>query len=221
VKVESGAWLEQQNEYLEKTQRVLTLLQKREEQREYQMGEDFFLQLQQEVAFLSEDIRDPVSFGSEFAAMRIKRLTSTHDVGPRSLNAEFDAMLGFEQHAAMKFECYHPSCGALTGRIEELFKAGVRTTGSAKAKMMQLGFSAELQAAIAIGAQLNLSGDLAFKLSVTRGRASTHVSRRAASSASPRRSPEAAASTTKERRWSGSPHRPACRSAPAPRARSA
>ena len=41
-------------------------------------------------------------------------------------------------------------------------KAGLWANGNAKAKMDEMGFSAQLQAAIAIGAQLNVEGDLTW-----------------------------------------------------------
>ena len=69
------------------------------------------------------------------------------------VSAQFEGMIGIQQNASVTFEAYSANWGEINAKLEEEFKAGIWTSGEAKAKIEKLGFSAEVQAAIAIGAQ--------------------------------------------------------------------
>ena len=72
-------------------------------------------------------------------------------------------MIGIRQSAGVHFEAYSAKWGEINAKLEEEFKLGAWTSGQAKARMERLGFSAEIQAAIAIGAQLDISGSCQWK----------------------------------------------------------
>jgi hypothetical protein len=62
--------------------------------------------------------------------------------------------------ASCTFETRSLDWGAINAKLEQSFKAGAWANGEAKARMTKAGFSAEAQAAIAIGAQFSLEGEL-------------------------------------------------------------
>jgi hypothetical protein len=161
-KLESSLWLEKQTSYRDEVESTLTTLERWRRNQDYQEGESFFARLMEAVAFVDESILDPTQFSSEFTMACKAQINSSVAMTPEELEAKFDLMVGFEQQASCSFEAASVNWGVVNGKLEEAFKAGLWANGGAKLAMERLGFSAEVQAAIAIGAQLNVSGELTW-----------------------------------------------------------
>jgi hypothetical protein len=163
AKLESGAWLDQQRDRLARSEGLLEQLKLWKKENEFEMGEGFFLRLQEAVADLDPTLCDPRQFRVESEASRVATLTGKASRLGKEASGEFNAMVGFKQKAGVSFEAYSATWGEINAKLEEEFKAGAWASGTASAKMTRLGFSAEIQAAIAIGAQFDVSGECVWK----------------------------------------------------------
>jgi len=161
-KRETGAWLKHKQEELAEARRTLGLLRDWKERQEYQMGEDFMLELRDAVSFLTDDLTAEEGLHTEFEAFRVASLTRTRVLGADSVDAEFDAMIGLKQNASLSFVAASDNFGRLNATLEESFRAGAWANGKAKAKMFELGLTAEMQLAVALGVQLEIKGDLSW-----------------------------------------------------------
>jgi len=139
-------------------QNVLTLLKAWKTAQEYQKGEDFFHRLKTTVSSLDKDFCEPIRFGREIEIRR-EELRASSVPG----HIEFDALLGFKQTATLRFERRLDNWGEINARLEESFRAGAWTRSSARAKMTSLGWGMDVQALVAIGSQLEVSGDLTWR----------------------------------------------------------
>lgn len=59
----------------------------------------------------------------------------------KQVSMERDGMLGIKQHAGVSFKADLDRWGEISTKLEESFKAGAWTKGSASAEMHKLGFS--------------------------------------------------------------------------------
>jgi hypothetical protein len=162
VKVESNAWLGEQTDEQEKLESALAKLKhwKSPSVKGYEGGEEFFAKLRTLVSTVDKTICDTTQFKSEFAADCRAEITSNVAMTKEEVSAAFDLMVGFQQNASCTFETRSQNWGEINAKLEQSFKAGGWANGEARARMMKLGFSAEAQAAIAIGAQFSLEGEL-------------------------------------------------------------
>lgn len=166
VLVESSMWLSTKQAQGEQVGNSLAKLRRWKENGDYQYGESFFSGLVAEVAYIDDSICDAMGFQTEFSAECQARITHDVVIGKKEIEAQYDLMVGFKQDAACKFEARVGDWGVINAKLEESFKAGIWSSGSAKANMGKLGFTVDVQAAIAMGAQLNIEGELAW----TKGR---------------------------------------------------
>lgn len=159
------------NEKHEARARISTLtnglerLRKWERDQSYQEGPDFFNQLKATAKILDEDGRlcNESNFKQEFAATWRPNQESSSSVDSDGAVINFEGLLGIRQKASVCFEANSPNWGEINSKLEQSFKAGAWGQGSAKAKMTKLGLSVEAQASIAIGAQLEVTGDLLWQ----------------------------------------------------------
>lgn len=156
-------WLDHQKERIADSRRVLTTLQMWKDTGEYQTGEEFFLRLKQLIAEFDPSLCDSRELRTESEARLVSNLTGSSVRNARDVSAQFEGMIGIQQNASVVFEAYSPNWGEINAKLEEEFKGGIWTSGEAKAKIERLGFSAEVQAAIAIGAQLTIAGECSWK----------------------------------------------------------
>lgn len=161
-KVESSAWLEMQEDRGNEISEALDKLRRWKAEGDYQMGEAFFAELCTTVAFVDESICDTMNFQTEYSAQCRAHIGHEVTLTKKEIEAQFDLMLGVTQNASCSFETRVGNWGEINAKLEESFKAGAWANGEAKAKLGRMGFSAEVQAAIAIGAQLNVEGQLAW-----------------------------------------------------------
>jgi hypothetical protein len=168
VKIESSAWLDKQTDYQEKVENALANLKrwKSPSVKAYEGGEEFFGELRTLVSTVDKTICDTTQFKSEFAADCRAEITSNVAITKEEVSAAFDLMVGFQQNASCTFETRSQNWGEINAKLEQSFKAGFWANGEAKARMTKAGFSAEAQAAIAIGAQFSVQGELKW----TRGK---------------------------------------------------
>lgn len=162
IMLESGAWLERQEQHGDDVQAALAELNGWLEGNEWQCGERFFAQLVDRVSFLDDKLCDPTQFSSEFSSQCRAAITSETAMTRQEASAAFDLMVGFKQNARGSFESRSTNWGVVNAKLEESFRAGVWASGSAKANMDRLGFSAEVQAAVAVGALLTVEGELTW-----------------------------------------------------------
>jgi hypothetical protein len=161
-KIESSEALDRMETRRDALAKTLITLERWKLTQAYQEGERFMSSLQSEVAEFDESVLNPTEFSTEFSQACKAQITSSVELTPEEVSARFDLLVGFQQSAALRFEAASVDWGVVSGKLEEAFKAGIWANGSAKASMSKLGFSAELQAAIAMGAQLNVEGELAW-----------------------------------------------------------
>jgi hypothetical protein len=159
-KKSSDDWLDEQGEYAVELTEALAVLKLWKATNMWQEGESFYAGLVTRVQFVDESICNQQEFQSEYSAVCRSEITSSAAVNDKEREAKFALMVGVEQAASCAFEARSMNWGLINGKLDESFKAGIWSSGTAKLKMDRLGFSAEMQAAIAIGAQLNLEGDL-------------------------------------------------------------
>ena len=162
VLIESQAWLEKQDDYREEVEKAIADLKRWQEKQDWQLGEGFFARLVERVSFVDDKICDQTQFRTEFSSQCKAAITAEKAVTREEMSAAFDLMVGFEQKAACTFEARGTNWGLINAKLEESFKAGVWASGSAKAAMQKLGFTTEMQAALAVGALLNIEGELSW-----------------------------------------------------------
>jgi hypothetical protein len=167
AKMESSQWLRSKQRQLVQLEATLSDLTEWKEDQDYQLGEAFLARLRTRIEFIDDTLCDSTQFAAEFGAACKAESTASSSVTATSREAKFEGMIGFEQNASVSFAAYSPNWGEINAKLEQAFKAGAWVNTKAKAEMTTLGFSAEVQAAIAIGAQLNVSGELAW----TKGKA--------------------------------------------------
>lgn len=162
VKVESSAWRDKQTDRQEEIENALARLKhwKSPLVKGYEGGEEFFAKLRTLVSTVDKTICDTTQFKSEFAADCRAEITSNVAMTKEEVSAAFDLMVGFQQSASCTFETRSQDWGAINAKLEQSFKAALWANGEAKARMTKAGFSAEAQAAIAIGAQFSVEGEL-------------------------------------------------------------
>jgi hypothetical protein len=163
AKKESSQWYDDQKTHLVNLEFALEDLTKWKADQDYQYGDEWLAKLKTRVQFIDGTLCDTAQFATDFGAECKAKIGTTSEATARSRKAGFEGMVGFEQHASLTFEAYSPKWGEINAKLEESFKAGAWTSGSAEATMNALGFTAEVKAAVAIGAQLNLSGEMAWK----------------------------------------------------------
>lgn len=162
VRVEAREWLSLRGDYRADVEMTLNKLCRDKEKNNWQEGSKFFNELVQDVAFIDDQILDASTFTTEFSEQCKAEITSSVQMTERQRQARFDMMVGFTQSAVCSFESHDEAWGDVSAKLEESFRAGLWASGSAKAQMDRLGFSSELQAALAIGTQLNLEGSLTW-----------------------------------------------------------
>ena len=155
-------WLDIQRDKVHAIEIALAELEQWKESQEWQMGPSFYSQLVQHVAFVDDKLCDDWQYGHEFSSALKSELNTSVAVTDKEIEAKFDLMVGFEQSAACSFEVRDEDWGVISGKLEESFKAGLWASGGAKASMDRMGFSAELQASIAIGLQLDIEAELTW-----------------------------------------------------------
>ena len=163
IKKESGQWLDDQEDYYEDVNGALNDLQIWKRSGDWQEGPRFFQQLVTRVEFVDDTICDARQFNKEFSTACKAEINSSVTMSDSEREAKFDLMVGFEQSAMCSFEAHDENWGDISAKLEQSFKAGLWANGGAKVAMERLGFSAEVQAAIAVGAQLNIDGNLTWK----------------------------------------------------------
>lgn len=172
IKIEAGAWLDMQTRKSDGIDDMLRQLYHWRDTGEYQGGESFFSNLREMVENFDSTILNTTEFQTEFSAQCRASISQEVTVSPREIKAQYDLMVGFTQNAAMRFTAASTNWGTVSAKLEESFKAGIWSNGTAQAKLSRLGLTAEVQAAIAIGAQLEVTGDLRW----TKGRAGLALS---------------------------------------------
>lgn len=161
-KMESSEWLEKKEGYRADVQGALSDLQLWKTTQEWQEGSRFFAQLVSRVEFVDATICDTQQFKTEFSSECKAAITSSVAMTESEKEAKFDLMVGFQQSSSCSFEARDENWGVISGKLEESFVTAIWAEGSAKVTMDELGFDAQLQAAVAIGAQLNLEGTLTW-----------------------------------------------------------
>jgi hypothetical protein len=142
---------------------TLGLLEKMRDDGDWQ--EDGFVErLQSMVAFLDDDdIFNPRTVKSEYNALIEKELTSSLDRGDSAITHEGSFIAAAHQRARVEFNSFNPNWGKISAFFEENFRAGVWANDKAKLAWKKTGFTAEIEAAIAIGAQLTLEGEMSWE----------------------------------------------------------
>jgi hypothetical protein len=161
--VERSEYVSRKASKIADAEELLRQLVKWKEEGEYQLGERFFNELRSAVGRYDPRLVNPTEFLTEAEISRVARLTGSFGKSGKELHAEFEGMIGIQQRAAISFEAYNPNWGTINAKLEEEFKLGIWGSGEAKAKMERLGFTAEAQLAVAIGAELNIDGSLTWK----------------------------------------------------------
>ena len=162
-KVERGEYVRRKSSKIADAEELLRLLVQWKEEGEYQKGEVFYTQLRGAVMRYDSRLVSPTELMTEAEVNRVARLTGSFRKSDKELHAEFEGMIGIQQHAAISFEAYSPNWGQINAKLEEEFKLGIWGSGEAQAKMTRMGLSVEAQAAISIGAELNIDGALTWK----------------------------------------------------------
>jgi hypothetical protein len=163
IKLEFSQFVGAKEGYRDDVRNALDKLNHWKEKGSYQGGEAFFSKLANTVSFVDAKLCNPAEFLLEYSAECRANITSSVALSREEIEAQFELMVGVEQYAACSFQARSENWGVISGKLEEAFKGGIWASGSAKAKMESLGFSAELQAAIAMGAQLDLKGELKWE----------------------------------------------------------
>ncbi len=162
-KVESSLRLAGWQEELASAQGMVERLEMWLQGGDYQEGASFFLRLQTAMEEHDASLCDPLSYQAEYQAKCVRELTASSQRDAKSAKAAFDGMIGLKQDASFKFEGYSANWGKVSGALEESFKAGAWASGEASAKMTKLGFNASLQAAVAVGALLEVNGNFQWE----------------------------------------------------------
>lgn len=159
-KVEFWQGLETLQSHLLSAETTLARLKEWKEDGTYQEGVRFYEDLK---LLVEEGLVDDVTFSADFAAATKAEHSGSKDVPSGQASAEFEAMLGMQQEAKLTFHAYHPTWGEVDAKLDEAFRAGLWTSGSAEAKLKGMELTAGFEAAVAIGAQLDIEGDFVWK----------------------------------------------------------
>ena len=139
---------------------VLAQLREWKENGDYQLGDYFYSDLETAVELIDPRIMDSVNIERVNSVSIGAKHKLSIERTDNSFEAAFEGMVGLQQQFEMSFVAGIPSgqWGQISAKLEESFKAGVWGNASAKANLEKLGFSAEVQAAIAIGMELEVKG---------------------------------------------------------------
>ncbi len=162
-KQSSTEWKMSMEDKIGEGRQLLEQLENWKETQQYQSGDTFFQQLQAAIRDFDPKLCDPTEFRSEAEVLRVAKLTGKMNKTAKEVSVEFEGMIGIREHATIKFEHFNENWGTINAALEQEFKAGAWTSGSAKAAMTRLGFSLEAQAALAIGGQFNIDGNLTWR----------------------------------------------------------
>jgi hypothetical protein len=144
-------------------QELLNRLTKWKKDGDYQEGITFLL-MKEIIGAYNSDWVNEKTLGVELEARRKMELNHTLTTSDKEVSAQFDFMVGVAEHVNIDFKPRLPvRWGEVNAKLEQSFKGGVWGHGSAKATMEKLGFSAELQAELVIGAELNIDGTCEWK----------------------------------------------------------
>lgn len=157
---ESTAWQEDQEALVDKLQATSAQLKRWKDEQRHQMGEDFLSLLEDSVSYVDASILDVAQFSTQFSAACRQQITSATVLDKDEVAARMQMMVGFEQSVACRFDTAPADWGVINAKLEESFRAGLWGEAKAGVVMKKLNFTAEVQAAIAIGAQLNVAGEL-------------------------------------------------------------
>jgi len=163
IKVERGEYVSRKSGKIADAEELLRLLVQWKEEGAYQEGEGFYNRLKGAVSRYDPRLISPTELMTEAEVNRVARLTGSFTKSDKEMHAEFEGMIGLQQRAAVSFEAYSPNWGQINAKLEEEFKLGIWGSGEASAKMTRLGFNAEAQVAVSIGAELNIDGSLTWK----------------------------------------------------------
>jgi hypothetical protein len=161
-KMESNQYIANKKDEAKKLNDVLAKLVKWRTDGDWQTGDNFFSLLQMEMATIDESACNALSFGREFSAACKSELTTNTVSTNREKSAKYDMMVGFKQNSKCTFDAHSENWGDINTRLEQSFETGVWSNRKAESVMTELGFTVQVQAAIAIGAQLKIEGDLSW-----------------------------------------------------------
>src|SRR5262245_12983606 len=135
--------LEGLEDQAEQLQTTLNTLRQWKTARRFEGGDRFFLDLQQLMAQLDggQEIVDTSHFETEFKAYLDHHLTHSVEVTDKSVSAEFEAMLGFQQTAGLTFDARSARWGKVEGSLNEALKVGTWASGSVEAELKKIGFN--------------------------------------------------------------------------------
>lgn len=163
VKVAPSDWLQDKRKLRAEATTTLATLKRWRTENDWQ--EDGFIErLERITAFMSDDDLCEIStFKTEYNAFFEKEVTASLERQGNEISHEASFMAAVKQSAKVEFSTFDLEWGRVAGFFEENFKAGIWANESAKLSWKKTGFNAEVQAAIAIGAQLNLAGELSWE----------------------------------------------------------
>jgi hypothetical protein len=157
-------WISTQEDRQDSAEQLLKKLIQWKEDGDYQNGEQFFLEMQMEVAKFDASLVNPREFLTEAELKRVAHLTGKTTRNAKEVQAEFEGLIGIQQSAGVTFEAYSKKWGQVTAALKEDFKVGAWASGNAKAALSKKGIDLELQAAAAFGCELNIDGNCTWKL---------------------------------------------------------
>jgi hypothetical protein len=163
-RINADEWEEALERRIRSLNVVLAQLEEWKEGHDYEEGDIFYDRLSEAVELIDPRIMDAVDIRrmNEVSIGRKHKLDVERT--DRSFNAEFEAMVGVRQEFAMSFSSGVPDVGwgQINAKLEQSFRGGVWGSGKAQAELGKLGFSAEVQAAIFIGAELEVKGSASW-----------------------------------------------------------
>ena len=162
-KISVNDWLEDRTQDIANLDLLLKRLDKWDKDQEWQMGEDFFLALQQAVSEVAPGLCDPRNFSTEFDIRRVCEFSGQKEMTAEKMAAEFDFLVGLKQTAGFSFNAYNPRLGEAGVQFLQELKAGLWGNGSFEATRGKTKLSVEMALALAIGAQLDVSGKCTWK----------------------------------------------------------
>jgi hypothetical protein len=162
-KMEHGEWLHRQRGRKVELEETLKQLNQWKEMREFELGPEFMARLEAAAGWVDSEVFDTVTFATEFAAQCKRLMTADHEVTKTGVSGSVEGLIGFEQTASARFKAKPAAWTEINAKLEQSFKAGAWGSGQAEAKLAGLGFSTEVQAAVAIGAQFDITGEGEWK----------------------------------------------------------
>jgi hypothetical protein len=160
--MESSQYFEGQQDRAASIGQKVAMMQVWQKSNEWQAGDSFFRKLKQEMMEIDSQVCDSTQFNTEFAATCKREITTGITTTDQERSAKFEMMVGFKQKTECVFAAHDENWGDINAKLEQSFQAGIWANGTAGVKMTQLGLSAQAQAAVAIGAQLIVKGDLSW-----------------------------------------------------------